>query len=238
MDGTYSPQDLRRLFRGVRAGKSLLDLAVALGRSEIGVGAHLEKLSRQSLYWQSVGAGRVLKEYGSLKWRRPRDSSEKVEKSREEVSKYLREHPSATVKDLEEAGLSYHLSVGYDNRLNDARREVGIEESPKGKQPLKSRREYREDALDFIRDNPDAIFEDVKNVGYYSDLWCEGESITQLRIDAGVIPEDSIKAVEAAQILGVSKTTITNRIKAGKLSGFKRGVNLYLSRSEVEKYSR
>jgi len=233
----YTSKELEKLKLGVDSGLPISSLEGLLeDRGASGIAKKLQTLSTQDPNtWNPEKIIKVVAEYKSELWISPRNDPERVEESKKRVLDYLREHPDAKVLDLENAGLSYDLSVGYDNKLNDARSYLGLEERARGQQLSKKQRKQR--ILSYLREHPNATTPEIERAGYKTELYVVPENIDSLRVEAGIIPEGHISAAEAARKLGKSREGISFLFRDGKLGGLKVGRRMYISETSVNNYS-
>ncbi len=62
----------------------------------------------------------------------------------------------------------------------------------------------------------------------------EGGRMLLVGVDASLDNIDAVTATEAAEMLGVSRGRVTQMVAAGKLFGFRKGRNAYVTRASVE----
>lgn len=62
----------------------------------------------------------------------------------------------------------------------------------------------------------------------------EGGRILIVAVDASIDTVDAVSASEAARMLGVSNGRVSQMVKAGKLQGFKKGRDSFVTRASIE----
>jgi excisionase family DNA binding protein len=235
----YTPEDLEILLEGVNLGTDISELVESLGRTESGIVQKLDKLSKTDpAIWDPEKVKPYVGHDNREKWKSVRNNPQTIARSQKRVLDYLRKHPDAMTPDLREAGLDPDLQLGYRHRINDARRELGLEERMGGGRLRLTREQRKEKILSYLRLNPDAGRKDAESAGHSYDFNEVRESIHSLRKEAGVVPEDYLLGAEAAGRLGLSKEGVSVLFRHGTLEGIRVGTNFYISRESVDNYSK
>jgi len=229
----YTVEELAQLLFEVNAGTPIEEIEVKLDRSAGGIALKLENLSkRDPNTWNSEKTRPYIVQHSSEVWNLPQKDPDRVQQSRQRVLGYLRDNPDANRSDLAKAGLSYDLSVGYNRRINDARRDLGLEERVAGQQQTKGMKRQR--ILSYLREHPDAMVYDIKQDGHKWALEALKQNIDDLRREAGVVPKDYISAAKVAKELHISRTRVSQLFEKGQLDGYKSGRRLFISLPSVE----
>ncbi len=227
------------MLSGVGSGKSSEEIRAELktlgyDRSEQGIVGKLLKLSRQNPdNWDPEKVGASLRKFNSRMWRRPGTQKHRVERSRRRVLDYLRGHPDYSADDLRGAGLGYDLFVGYGNRTNSARRELGLEERLAGFRPAPIGRR-QQNVMAYLKAHPDVTRRDLASAGLNRDLRIAYGGINAARIAAGILPEGYISGAEASRTLGLSKERVSQLYDNHRFDGHRLGKRLFVSAADVE----
>lgn len=221
----YTPQELSQLLFEVNSDAPLEKIAAKLNRSELGIPRKLQQLSESYPdTWDPEKVHRYIAKLNSKKWRSPKKNPEKVERSKQKILNYLREHPDDTTVNIERAGLDFDLFIGYNNRLNVARRELGLKERPKRISESQRRRRL----LAYMKKHPNATRDDIYNAGYSQDINILHRSIYALRRDAGLVNDEYVSTEEAARALGIERKAVLYLFWKDRLDGIRLGRNIYI----------
>jgi hypothetical protein len=114
--------------------------------------------------------------------------TQRKQKGKDELLKYLKKNPDATFRDLVKAGFGPVLRNHYHRRVNDARIEAGIQPREGGRRlPPSQWKERKAKLLEYLRENPEASSLDLYKKGLGSPLWrlYKGK-INEAKNEAGV----------------------------------------------------
>ncbi len=230
----YTPRELRILLREVNAGTepSILEKKLE-GRTETGILYKIGRLAREDpLTWVHDKVTKYRKRYGNIKWQSERKNPDKVESSRRKVLDYLREHPDAVHRDLQEARLGYYLFLAFGNNLNLARRELNLPERNIGVPTKFNIDDLKFRIISYLKQHPAATYKDVGAAGYGTYRY-HGLSLEYLRKKAKIPRPGYISGAAAARKLGLSREGISYLHRVGKLRGYRVGRKIYISSREV-----
>jgi hypothetical protein len=236
----YNSQELEIMSSGVELGIPLSELEKRLeDRSSRVIGNDLQKLSEEDPNnWNPEQIRRMIADSNSKLWRAPQNDPDKVQQSRQRILNYLRENYDADREDIYHAGLNYDFSVGYQGRINDARKDLGFEERASGGQQQLTKEQRRQRIVSFLRNNPNTQATDNPYNGFQHDRSVVDGSIEDLRREAGILPNGFISAAEVSNRLHTNKQQVTNLFKRGDLDGFRLGRHIYISEISVTNYSK
>ena len=226
----YTTQELQQLLIELNLGVPISEVQQKNGRPIAGIADKLERLSLQApAIWNPEKIKEYLKGHRKKKskesWHRYREK--RKDRSKRIILNYLTQHPTATVGDLRSASLGLDLSIGYHDRINDARREAGLKQR---KYTKLSKKERKQRLLGYLRENTEASCNDIVEAGLRTDFKAiYNFNLTDARRDAGIIKPGYVLAAEAARLWGVSRQYVSKMYKQCKIDGYKVGINLFIA---------
>ena len=237
MSRRYTPRDVELLSKGFREQRLLLDLEVLLDRPLGGIVQMMEKLALQNpANWAEETLNNYRRDYSAIRNIRYRPLY------RNRILTYLKDHPDTTANGLRAAGLGLDFSYGYDGKINNARRDAGIDIGDiRRKKKLSRIESSKKRIIECLLKHPSADIQYLRSHGLIKDF-CRvyTGNLTDARRDAGILPEGYVSAKEAVQILGYTKQGIFYLFDTGKIEGMKLGRGkhrrLFLSRESIESW--
>lgn len=136
---------------------------------------------------------------------------------RKRLFSYLKSHPLTSAPGVRRAGFGADLWRLYGNRINTAKRDVGIDMTA---YVAKENKNIRAGAADsvivFLMEHPDASSETVLS-SIRTDFYRSGLSLEAGRRAAGIIPPGYVTEAEAAKRVGVTRACVSKRVRGGKI---------------------
>lgn len=233
MSQIYSKQELGQLLSGFNLNMPLSGLEAKLHRSVISIASKIERLAKSNPRKWSLKKVAEYKKQANETYK---------ERFKKRLSAYLKENPSATASDVRKAGFGWDLGLGYDNRINDARRDAGIDIKmiyAERRKILEERsktlkEEYKKKLINFLNSNPKASIYDIMDAGLGPALHLGYRSrLDDARKDAGILTEGYVYAAEASRILGVSRERVSQLFKNHEIDGYRLGRRVLISLDSI-----
>ncbi len=227
MSQIYSKQELGQLLSGFKLSTHISQLEAELHRSAIGIASKMERLSKSNpRKWNPKKVAEYKKQVD--------ETCKGYFKKR--LSEYVTGNPVATTSDVRKAGFGWDLSLGYGNRLNDAKREVGIDIEriySERRRTLKER--HKDEIISFLNDNRTATAYDIKEAGLGHALdYGYNRRLNDARRDAGILRVGYVSAAETSRMLGLSRERVSQFFYANRLEGYTVGRHVFISLDSIK----
>lgn len=234
----YSQQDIGKLLSEFNLGTPISEIEVKLNRTAVGIVKKIIKLSKVDPH---VWNQNMVERYKRDLLRQHNEEYRGYYRQR--VLEHLIKHPTATVADVRKAGLSWHLRLGYGNRLNDARKDANIDVKLLYAERLKKVEERhneiekrrKEKVITFFKKHPKTTKPYIIKAGLGRDFnFAYNGAINRARKDAGILTDEYVSAAETARQLDVSKERVSQLFEGKKLNGYRLGRLVYISLESIE----